>query len=307
MSGTAWQRLLAVPLLTLPLPMLGCVQPAPPLPSADEIRQAVSYAVLQPETTCAELRADFEVETLPLVDTPDQIGIAYHEYQIPAPDGESLRVWHMPIEHAPGTVIVSPGNSGSMACYLLTAQLLTEDGWSVVLYDYEGFGGSSGQADLATLKPDLETVLDWTLAQPGVAQVTLFGMSLGSIPTVAVAINRADVVNAVILDSPVALGLEIERFDFLVRGRSAEVIAVLETWLLTEEIIAQLYEPLLIYMDGKDPVTPPAQVAVLLERAPGPIDLVFFDGLGHAAGQFERTDEYNAHLADFLAGVWEPE
>jgi hypothetical protein len=45
-------------------------------------------------------------------------------------------------------------------------------------------------------------------------------------------------------------------------------------------------------------------VAVLLERAPGPIDLVFFDGLGHAAGQFERTDEYNAHLAAFLAKVW---
>jgi len=63
----------------------------------------------------------------------------------------------MPVEPAHGTVIVSPGNSGSMACYLLTAQLLTDDGYSVVIYDYEGFGGSSGQASLETLRPDLET------------------------------------------------------------------------------------------------------------------------------------------------------
>jgi uncharacterized protein len=304
MSGTVCKSRLAVALLSLSLSVLGCVPTDKPLPSADEIRQAVSYAALQPETTCAELRDDFGIDSLPLVDTPDQIGIAYREYQIPTPNREILRVWHMPIEHATGTVIVSPGNSGSMACYLLTAQLLTKDGYSVVIYDYEGFGGSSGQPALETLKRDLETVLDWTLAQTGAAEVTLFGMSLGSIPTVAVAIERPDVVNAVILDSPVALGLEIERFDFLVRGRSAEIIAVLEAWLLTEEIIAEMNEPLLIYMDGKDPVTPPAQVAVLLERAPGPIDLVYFDGLGHAAGQFAHTDEYNAHLAAFLATVW---
>ena len=57
-------------------------------------------------------------------------------------------------------------------------------------------------------------------------------------------------------------------------------------------------------MDGKDPVTPPDEVAALLERAPGPISLVFFDGLGHAEGQFKHTDEYNAHLKIFLAEVW---
>jgi pimeloyl-ACP methyl ester carboxylesterase len=302
MFGYARKLRLTVSLLILPLALPGCVPAA--LPSADEIRKAVSFTALQPETTCAELRDDFGIDNLPVVDTPDQVGIAYQEYQIPAPDGESLRVWHMPVEHAHGTVIVSPGNSGSMACYLLTAQLLTDDGYSVVMYDYEGFGGSTGQADLETLKPDLEAVFDWTLSNTSATEVTLFGMSLGSIPTVAVAIERAGVVNGVVLDSPVALGLEIERFDFLVRGRSAEIIAVLQSWLLTEQIIAQLYEPLLIFMDGKDPVTPPAQVAVLLERASGPIDLVFFDGLGHAAGQFDQTTEYNAHLAAFLAKIW---
>jgi uncharacterized protein len=307
MSGIVCNSRLTVALLSLPLGVLGCVPTERPLPSADEIRQAVSFAALQPETTCAELRDDFGLDSLPLADTPDQIGIAYQESQIRTPNGESLRVWHMPVEHATGTVIVSPGNSGSMACYLQTVQLLTKDGYSVVIYDYEGFGGSSGQPALETLKRDLETVLDWTLAQPGIAEVTLFGMSLGSIPTVAVATERPDAVNAVILDSPVALGLEIERFDFLVHGHSAEVIAVLEPWLITEEIIGQMNKPLLIYMDGKDPVTPPALVAALLERAPGPIDLIFFDGLGHAEGQFARTDEYNADLVAFLTGVWPPE
>jgi hypothetical protein len=306
MKAAEWKVGGAALLAALFLVLNSCIlPPAPPLPPPEEILKALSYTVLQPETTCAELRQDFGLTSLPLADNPGDLSMDYQEAQIPAPDGESLRVWYMPVAEPRGLVVVSCGNTGPMACYLGTAVLLTHDGYSVVIYDYEGFGGSTGTADLLTLKPDLEAVVDWALAQTGSTKVSLFGMSLGSIPTVAVAINRPEVVNAVVVDSPVALGLEIERFGFLVRGRSQEIIAVLDPWLITENIINQMLQPTLVFMDSQDPVTPPDFVAVLVSRAGSQVELVDFEGLGHAAGQFLRTEEYNTHLEEFLAGVWQ--
>lgn len=284
----------------------GCNPAVTPLPPAEEIIRALSYAVLMPETTCEQLREDYGLTDLPLVDTPDQIDIPYEEHYVTAPDGAELRIWYLPVESARGLVIVCSGNSGPMACYLFTAKLLVEANWSCVMFDYEGFGGSTGTADLRTLRPDLQTVLDWTLAETPTDRVSLFGISLGSIPAVAVAIDNPDSVNAVVLDSPIALGEAIDRFDFLIQGQSRQVVAVLEPWLLTENTIAGMLQPMLVYMHGDDVVTPPRQVAVLLERAVADTELVYFSGLGHAAGQFLRTDEYRAHLVSFLAEAWWP-
>jgi len=279
----------------------------PPLPPPEEVLKRLSYAILQPEMSCAELAADFGLDGLPIVDNPAEAGMPYQEVAVTASDNHPLRVWLMPATDSRGIVIVSSGNSGPMSCYLFTADLLTRSGWSAVMYDYEGFGGSGGQASLATLRDDLRAVVDWVVTHTGNPQVSLFGMSLGSIPSIAVAIDQPETVNAVILDSPVALGHEIQRFGFLVRGRWREIMAALSAvapWLLTEQTITQMKQPLLVFVHERDVVTPPQTIATLIARAAGPVELVYFTGLGHAAGQFERTEEYRAHLESFLDRVW---
>ena len=62
---------------------------------------------------------------------------------------------------------------------------------------------------------ELEAVLDWTLEYTGREQVTLMGVSLGSIPSVSHAVLRPDDVNAVILDGVISLRIEAERFAYL--------------------------------------------------------------------------------------------
>jgi hypothetical protein len=291
----------AVAVAALGIP--GCPLPPPP-PTPSEIKDALSYAVLQPETTCDELREDFDLYDLPIVENPGEVGIVYQEHAVAVPGGQILRVWYMPAQSSRGVVVVSPGNSGSMACYLFTARLLTTDGWSVVLYDYEGFGGSSGVADLFRLHGDLYAVIDWTLAETGSPQVTLFGMSLGTIPTVAVAVERPDVVNGVVLDSPVSLDQEIERFAVLVRGQAAAIIAVLEPWLMTDQLIRAMGQPALVFIHSEDQVTPPSTVQLMLGSVGAAVEVVEFEGLGHAAGQFLETERYNRHLVEFLERVW---
>ena len=284
--------------------LAGCVPPPPPpLPPPDELVSRVSYAILQPEVSCADLAREFALD-LPVVDTPDQIGLAYTEHFLTAADGTVRRLWLLPAAESRGVVLVAMGNSGSMACYLFTAQLLVNNGYTVVIFDYAGFGGSAGDAHLFTLKPDLELALDWTIREAGFSQVTLFGLSLGSIPVVAVAVGRADVVNGVILDSPIAMGAEIERFRVLVAGRTQEVIDALEPWIFAENLIGNMYHPVLVYRHDLDLVAPALAVDVLYGLAPGRKQMLSFWDLGHAAGQFERTAAYNEHLRDFLADVW---
>jgi pimeloyl-ACP methyl ester carboxylesterase len=292
--------LLLAPLLAT---TTGC--PRPTLTTA-ELIQKLSYAVLEPDVTCAQLRDDLGLVGLPLANTPADVGMPYEEHWVTASAGALLRVWYLPVENHNGLVIISPGNTGSMPCYLFTAQLLHEGSYTVVMYDYEGFGGSSGELSLLALRPDLEAVTDWARAYSGFPAVTLFGMSLGSIPSIAVAVDRPTEVNGVVLDSPIGLATQIERFSFLIDGRSDELIAILEPWLLSEATITTMQQPLLVYLHEQDVVTPPEAVQFLYDRAAGPKELVRFPELGHARGQFMRTEEYRAHLLAFLQQVWVP-
>jgi len=283
--------------------LAGCAPTDPP--SAEQLLSALSYAILQPEVTCAELREEFDLSYLPLPNDPTDGGMEFEEHWLPGPKGQTLRAWYMPVADEHGTVILSPGAVGPMTCYLFSAILLTEGGWSVVMYDYQGFGGSTGDPSLQSLCPDLEAVVDWTREYTGCGRVTLMGMSLGAIPSVAVAVTRPDAVNAVVLDSPVALGEEIERFQYLMAGQSQEVISLLDPSLLTENIIAQMMQPLLVFAHEEDFVTPPETVELLYERAGGPKEIVKFTGLEHAHGQFQSTGEYSAELEDFLEAIWQ--
>jgi pimeloyl-ACP methyl ester carboxylesterase len=175
------------------------------------------------------------------------------------------------------------------------------------MYDYEGYGLSGGTPSLATLNRDLKTVVDWTRAHTGRTRVTLMGLSLGSIPSVAVAVERPEAVNGVILDSPIAMRAEIERFGFLLIGGADALLPQLDRELLSEAMISSLRQPLLVFLHEEDSIASPETVEPLFKAAAGPKTMVRFAGLGHATSQFQDTDTYLYYLDTFLTGVWREE
>ncbi len=284
----------------------GCVRPAEiPDLDTDELTLVLSRLVLQPQITCAQLRESFGVDYLPLVDTPDQIGLRYGEYWVPTEDGALLRVWYLPTRLHRGVVILSGGAAGSLPCYLFHARLLVHDGWTVVMYEYRGFGESSGSADIRKLPTDLQAVLDWTRAQTGRQPVTLMGVSLGSVPSIAVAAARPEAVNGLILDSPVAMGAELQRLDFVLADRTELFIDRLPRNLVSERVISAVHQPLLVLAGQADALTTPASVELLLDRAGGPRSLVLFPGIAHARAVFADTGAYAYAVESFLASIWD--
>lgn len=286
---------------------LGACMPAAPLPLPRDkvaMNKVLSAIILNPAATCEELRQEFDVEYLPIVDNPAELGLAYGEQIVSTRDGTPLRVWHLPTRLDRGLVLLSMGAVGEMECYLFTAQMLVRNGWTVVMWDYRGFGGSLGDPDVSQLAPDLEDVLDWALATTGHSEATLLGISLGSMPSVAVGVARPEAVNAVVVDSPVALGEEVHRIDFVLRDQLEAFLGLIDPSLVSESLIQDLRQPLLVFMAEQDVVTLPRSIELLFQRAAGKKQLIRFDGVGHARAQYVDPAGYAAHLERFLATVW---
>ncbi|MCH9013575.1 MAG: alpha/beta fold hydrolase [Proteobacteria bacterium] len=209
---------------------VGCAPTS--LPQKSEVLNALSAVLLAPDQTCDELAGYFGLDFLKTVETPDQLGLDFDEQWAVGRNGNVLHIWQLPATFDRGTVVLSTGAAGDMACYLFPARLLVDNGWSVIMYDYQGFGQSEGSPSLATLTDDLETVVDWSRVLTGRERLTVMGISIGSIPSIAVGVRRPDAVNAVIIDSPVALGAELDRFGFLFGGRGNDIGALIDEDLL---------------------------------------------------------------------------
>lgn len=194
-----------------------------------------------------------------------------------------------------------------MQCYLFIPWKLSELGWSVVMYEYQGFGYSTGAPALDSLAPDLETVLDWSRDYLGLDRVTLMGISLGTVPSTAVAAKRPEAVNGLILDSPFSLPGEFERISFLLTARAGDYIARLDSTLLTDQTIGGVRCPTLIYLHENDVLTPIATVRAVLNAAPPNTEVVTFANLDHARGAYYDTGTYLFHADRFLTTAWNPE
>ena len=285
--------------------LLGCVPSTPiPTPNSKEALGAVlSELTLDTETTCAELRDAFNVEYLPVVRTPAEIELDYSEHWLSMADGTPLRVWYLPAKLDRGVVVLSAGAVGEMACYLFITRLLVNDGWSVVMYDYRGFGGSSGDPDIEPLADDLDVIVDWSLSLVGHDRVVLMGVSLGTMPSIAVAVDRPRDVAGVILDSPVVMSDQVRRLDFVLGEQTQTFIDLLAPSLVSEILIRQMNTPLLMIIADDDRLVKPASALSLYDAAPGPKTLARFPNVGHARAPYQATGEYTFQLETFLSTV----
>lgn len=285
----------------------GCAPVAEiPLPTPASMANLLNALLVDPKVPCETLRAQFGVESLPLADNPGEVGMAFEEAFVVTEDGIPLRTWYLPAVAERGVVIVSIGAVGQMSCYLYTAQLLVNLGYSVVIYDYRGFGGSGGVVDVTNLATDLDAVLRWTRTRTGHPQVSLAGISLGSLPSVAVAARRPDAVNAVLLDSPVSLEQLISRFTFVLQDKTQAFIRALAPDLASEDLIVDVHAPLLVMVGAQDRLTTPGSVERLFDLAPGPKVFGEIPDVGHARGIFFETSVYTLFVESFLSQVWEP-
>jgi len=114
---------------------------------------------------------------------------------------ETTNAWYIPLENARGTVLFSHGNGGAMPDRLESIAVFRELGFSVLIYDYGGYGRSTGKASEERCYGDIRAAWRYLTEARGVApeRIVLFGRSLGGGATAQLATEVH--AGAVILES----------------------------------------------------------------------------------------------------------
>jgi pimeloyl-ACP methyl ester carboxylesterase len=122
--------------------------------------------------------------------SPADAGLAYRDLWFETDDGERLHGWWVKRRAAAlGHVLLCHGNAGNVGDRVLHATVLTAVGFDVLLFDYRGYGHSSGTPGEQGTYRDARGALACLLRQPDVdsSRVLYLGESLGG----AVAIELA--------------------------------------------------------------------------------------------------------------------
>jgi uncharacterized protein len=106
----------------------------------------------------------------------------YSDVFFAAPDRARLHAWYFTLPGSTKTILLSHGSGGPMEIRLQLANLLLKSGFSVFMYDYEGFGKSSGKPSLQNVCDDGVAAFDYLVNQKRIRaiDIILYGESLGT-------------------------------------------------------------------------------------------------------------------------------
>lgn len=230
--------------------------------------------------------------------TPTAYGLEHRELELTTTDGERLHAWFVPRAEAVKAVLVCHGNAGSIEQRIQLARAFHELGWSVLLFDYRGFGKSSGSPSEDGTYLDGEAAWTHLVQSEGLTarEIVLYGESLG----VAVALELAR-------RHPAAALIAESGFTSLPDMAAAVYPLLPARWLARIRYdnlakIAELEMPLLILHSPADELVPVAHAERLFAAAPEPRRLVLTGG-GHNDGGFLQRADWRAAVAEFLASV----
>ncbi|HEX2855573.1 MAG TPA: alpha/beta hydrolase [Opitutaceae bacterium] len=138
---------------------------------------------------------------------------------IPAVDGTSLAVLHLPNASAPHTLFYFHGNAEDLGDVAPLLAAFHASGFAVLAFDYRGYGQSGGRASEKNVYADTQAVLAYARPELGVspARCVVVGRSVGTGPAVHLAANEP--VAGLVLVSPfksafrVVTGVRLLPFD----------------------------------------------------------------------------------------------
>jgi hypothetical protein len=159
---------------------------------------------------------------------------------------------------------------------VLHAELLCAAGFDVLLFDYRGYGRSSGRPDEQGTYRDARAARSALLRQRGVddARVFYLGESLGGAVALDLALEHPP--RGLVLQSAFTGVLDMARvhYPFVPGALVPDAYSSLRR-------IRELRAPLLVLHGERDEIVPLSHGRALLEAAPGPKRLHVLPGVGH--------------------------
>lgn len=241
--------------------------------------------------------------------TPLDVGLSFMTHRIAIAEEKFLEVWLVPQADARGVAVLFPAYAESKDTLLQTAAILHRLGYTILMVDFRGAGGSSGT----------NTTLGWREAEDVAAAaryarqlypdrpLVLFGMSMGAVAIArAIALYGVDA-TAAILECPFDRLISAVRHRLQVVGAPSFPLAELIVfWGSLEygsngfthnpiEYARSVSCPTLVMRGDRDPRVTREEVAGFVGNLRGEKRSISVPGAGHEL------------LADFNPELWQQE
>jgi uncharacterized protein len=228
--------------------------------------------------------------------TPARHRLAYEDVTLHTEDGLDLHAWYVPaaVPDAP-VVLFFHGNAGNISHRLDTLSLLHDLGLSTLIFDYRGYGNSSGRPSEEGLYLDAQAAWRHLVEERGVppARIVLHGRSLGA--AVAGWLATRERPGALILESAFLSVPELgaHHYPWLPVRRLARIRFPLD------EYMQALRVPVLVVHSPDDEIAPFSHGRALYDMAPEPRAFLEIRG-GHNEGFLLSRAQYRGGLRAFL-------
>jgi fermentation-respiration switch protein FrsA (DUF1100 family) len=226
---------------------------------------------------------------------PSAVGLPFEAVTLATRDGERLGAWWIAPPAMRGAVVVSHGNGGNIDHRLHLARAFHDLGLATLLYDYRGYGASTGTPGERGTYLDAEAAYDHVAGARAVRaeRIVAFGESLGG--AVAIELARRRAVAAVVVEDTFSSlpDLAAEQYPWLpVRALARHRYDSLSK-------VAELGVPLLVIHSPEDELIAEAHGRRLYERARAPKRYLATGGR-HNDGGFATRAGWVAEVGAFL-------
>lgn len=229
---------------------------------------------------------------------PGKLGLTFEEFSLKAADGPLVHGWLIPLSPESPVILLCHGNGGNISHRLEKLKLLRKAGASVALFDYRGYGRSTGTPSEQGTYRDAETVHRWLVEEKKVpaSRIVIYGESLGG--GVAVELARRRPSGGLVLDSVFTSTVDMGKRVF--------------PWLPVRWIVRFKYDslskigeaavPVLVMHSQDDEIIPFGMGRALFAAAPLPKSFFELRG-GHNDGFLLSGDGYVEAVRKFLRSL----
>ncbi|MBI3860312.1 MAG: alpha/beta fold hydrolase [Planctomycetia bacterium] len=249
--------------------------------------------------------------------TPADLNLEFETLRIQVPGGVELEVWHLSHPQPRAMVVLFHGYGASKAKLLDETREFRDLECAVLLVDFRGSGGSTGNATTLGLYEGADAAASCKLAEylaPG-RPVVLFGRSMGSVAILRAIAHEGIQPAAIVLECPFDRLLGTVKHRFSAMGLPSFPCAqMLVFWGGIQhgmngfahnpvEYASAVDCPALIMHGEIDKRVSVAEVQAVFAALAGEKQLEIFPGVGHESCHRTRPDLWAQNVAQFLDRV----
>jgi alpha-beta hydrolase superfamily lysophospholipase len=245
---------------------------------------------------------------------PQSVGLAFECHRFQGDDGTTYDAWHIPCRGNRGLCILFHGYGASKSSLLPDARVWNELGYSSLLVDFRGCGGSSGSETTIGFREADDVMAACRYAEGKLVdgKPILFGRSMGAAAVLRAVDCFALQPRAIVLECPFDRLLSTARNRFHAMGLPSFPCAeLLVFWGGAQhgysgfqhnpaEYARHVQCPALLMSGERDPRVTEEQTIAVFDGLRGPKRIMLFPGVGHESCLVASPDRWKESVHRFL-------